>query len=342
MNTAHTYLEPILDNRPNLTVRGNAFVRRVVFEGRRAIGVEVEYQSETVVIYGDEIVLSAGAVKSPHILMLSGVGPAAQLKKFGIPVVYNNPYVGQNFTDHCGTGGVKYRVRIRNKPDLTKIPSFHVGLHFTAEGSPLHSDMFTLASSVPRSRQMLYQTSLLGQAKLAWNVMRTMSLKQVIDEAWFGREQSLSVLIMKGKSRSESTLTSADPHDKPHLLYHYLEDPFDMQRARTSARLMASLVDSEPFQKLGAKRLSPSNEDLASDGALDKYLRSHVGTAIHMASSCKMGPDSDDTAVTNQFCRVRGVEGLRVVDTSIWPEVVRRCTNASAVMTGERAADFFE
>ena len=157
-----------------------------------------------------------------------------------------------------------------------------------------------------------------------------------------GRLQSLSVLLMQGMSRGEMNLVSADPHARPHLLYHYLEDSFDVDRLRSSTRKMGEIVDSEPFRRIGAKRVSPTDDELATDGALDKYLRGHVSTAIHMASTCKMGPDSDDTAVTDQFCRVRGIEGLRVVDTSIWPQVVRRCTNATAVMTGERAADFFE
>jgi len=342
MNMAHNYLEPILDNRPNLTVRGNTYVRRVIFEGKRAVGVEVEQDGRTMVIYGDEIVLSAGAVKSPHILMLSGVGPGEQLRKFGIPVVYDNPNVGQNFTDHGGAGGVKYSYKMKGDYDLLELPGFHVGLHFTAEGSDVHSDMLALASSYPQNRQILYKTSLFSQAKMALNVMRTMSLRQVIDQARLGRRQSVGVLLMQGRSRGEMNLVSADPHARPHLLYHYLEDQFDVDRLRSSTRKMAEIVDSEPFQRIGAKRVSPTDDELATDGALDKYLYDHVSTAIHMASTCKMGPDSDDTAVTDQFCRVRGVEGLRVVDTSIWPQVVRRCTNATAVMTGERAAVFFE
>ena len=342
MNTAHTYLEPILDKRPNLTVRGDAFVRRVVFDGRRAVGVEVEHNGETGVIYGDETVLSAGAVKSPQILMLSGVGPAVELRQLGLPVVYDNPHVGKNFTDHAGVGDARYRVKAERKLDVTRDNGYEVGLHHTAEGSNFNSDLFTIVSSFPMNSRVLYKTSLVERAKLAWNMMGIMSFRKVVDQAWLGRDQNLHISLMKGMSRGEMTLASADPHDKPRLQYHYLEDPFDVDRARYSTRLLASLLDSEPFQKVGAKRLAPSNEDLASDGALDKYINRHLGTAIHLSSSCKMGPDSDDTAVADQFCRVRGVESLRVVDTSIWPEVVRRCTNATAVMTGERAADFFD
>ena len=342
MNTAHTYLEPILDGRPNLTVRGGALVRRVLFDGRRAVGVEVEYEGETGVIYGDETVLSGGAVKSPQILMLSGVGPAAELRELGIPVVYDSPYVGKNFTDHAGVGVARYRVKSEKKLDVTKHNGYDIGLNSTAEGSQFKNDLFTIVSSFPMNPRVLYHTSLLDRAKLAWNMMGIMSFRKVVDQAWLGRDQELAIHLMKGMSRGEMTLPSADPHEKPRLQYHYLEDPFDVDRARYSTRLLASLLDSEPYQKVGAKRLSPRDEDLASDGALDKYIRGHLGTAIHMASTCKMGPDSDDTAVTDQFCRVRGIEGLRVVDTSVWPDVVRRCTNATAVMTGERAADFFE
>lgn len=342
MNTAHCYLEPILDKRSNLTVRGSCYARRVVFSGRKAVGVEVDYNGERTVIQGDEIVLSSGAVKSAHLLMLSGVGPAADLKRFDIPVACDSQYVGKNFTDHVQGTTVQYRIKKQIEIDPMQHPGMHVGMHYTAEGSPFHSDMFTLATCIPHNVQLLYKRSLLGKAMMGLRVMRAMSVKRVLEEARFGQGLGLGVALMKNNSRGEIALTSGDPYGKPRIQYHYLEDPFDLQRLRYGARLMVSLLESEPFRKLGAERLSPTDEELASDSALDRHIGQRVFTYFHMAGTCRMGPDSDETAVVDQYCRVKGVRNLRVVDTSIWPEVVRRCTNASAVMTGERAAEFFD
>ncbi len=342
MNTAHRYLEPISGERPNLTVRGECYARRVTFSGREAMGVEVDYNGERTVIQGDEIVLSSGAIKSAHLLMLSGVGPAAELKRFEIPVICDIPYVGKRFTDHVQGTTIQYRLRKQIKVDPTQHSGVHVGMHYTAEGSPFHSDLFSLATSIPHNVQLLYKRSLLGKAMMGLKMMRTMSIKRVLEEARFGQGMGLAVALMKNNSRGEITLTSADPYDKPRIESHYLEDPFDLQRLRYGARLMVSLVESQPFQRLGVERLSPTDEELASDAALDQHLQQHVFTYFHMAGTCRMGPDRDETAVVDQYCRVKGIRNLRVVDTSIWPEAVRRCTNATAVMTGERAAELFD
>lgn len=198
MNTAHTYLEPVMNERSNLTIKGDCFVRRVIFEGRRAIGVEAEFNGEVIFINGDEIVLSSSAVKSPHILMLSGVGPADQLNKLGIPVVYDNPNVGQNFSDHASAGGVTYRIDKRTGIDPNELSGLLVGLHFTAEGSPFKNDMLSLASANPMGRQMTAGVSLFSQAMLGLTLMKEMSVKKVLEQYRLGRELSLGVLLMKG------------------------------------------------------------------------------------------------------------------------------------------------
>ncbi len=342
MNTAHGYLEPILGKRSNLRVRGDCYARRVVFSGREAVGVEVDFNGERTVIQGDGIVLSCGAVKSAHLLMLSGVGPVADLKQFDIPVVSDSPYVGKNFTDHVQGTTIQYHIRKPIKIDPTLHPGVHVGMHYTAEGSPHYSDMFTLVTCIPHNVQLLYKRSLLGKAMMGLRVMRAMSVKRILEEARFGQGLGLGVALMKNNSRGEITLTSGDPYGKPRIQYKYLEDPFDLERLRYGVRLMGSLLESGPFRKLGAQRISPSDAELASDAALNKHIQQYVFTYFHMAGTCRMGPDSDETAVVDQYCRVKGVRNLRVVDTSIWPEVVRRCTNASAVMTGERVAEFFD
>ncbi len=336
------YLAPVLQDRPNLSVRSDCFARRVIFDGSTAIGVEVERAGETTIVHGGEIVLSAGAVNTPHLLMLSGVGPPDALRANGIDVVCENPAVGRNFSDHCAVN-VHYRIKKLRTVDPTKHAPMHVGMHFTAAGSASVNDLFACLSANPHNVALLTGVPRLRRLAIGVRAMRQMSIRRVLEEARFGSSLSLSLVLMRGNARGEIGLTSPDPHVKPRIRYHYLEDEEDRRRLRDGLRLMASLVsESEPFRGLGSEVLAPTTEQLATDDALDHHMRRTVITSIHMAGSCRMGPDSDPDAVVDQYCRVKGVERLRAVDTSIWPETVRRCPNASAVMTGERAAAFFD
>ncbi len=339
MNTAITYLQPAL-TRSNLTVQGDVVVNRILFEGKKACGIEGFSHGQKLVLGGDEIVLSAGAVKSPHLLMLSGVGPADQLRKFDIPVIQDSPYVGQNFSDHASIS-VRMDVKKDVKIDPLKSSWAHTALHYTAAGSDIYSDMMLLPSSIPLNTAILYNLSLFGRARLLFDTLRTMSVTKVVDQVLHGADQSISVIMMQAKARGEMRLTSANPADKPQLNYNYFDNEVDLERARDGMRLAARLIESRPYREIGAKRFSPTDDELASDSALNDFLRAHVGTSIHMSGTCRMGPESDNTAVVDQFGRVCGVEGVRVADTSIMPQVVRRCPANTAVMIGERAADFF-
>jgi choline dehydrogenase len=339
MNTAVTYLQPAL-SRPNLTVRGDVFVRRIAFNGRRACGIEGSTNGQKLEIEGGEVVMSAGAVKSPHLLMLSGVGPADQLRKFNIPVIHDSPDVGQKFTDHASIS-LRLQTRKDVKVDPLKSSWAHTALHYTAKNSGTYSDMMLLPSSIPLNTAILYGVPLLDRAKMLVGVLRSMSLAKVIDQVIHGNDHSISVIMMQSQCRGAMTLTSADPADKPLLNYNYFDNEVDLDRARDGMRLAARLLESGAYREIGAKRFSPTDKELASDSALNDYLRSHVGTSIHMSGTCRMGPESDRTAVVDQFGRVYGVEGVRVADTSIMPQVVRRCPANTAVMIGERMADFF-
>jgi choline dehydrogenase-like flavoprotein len=227
------------------------------------------------------------------------------------------------------------------KVDPLKSSWAHTALHYTATGSDTYSDMMLLPSSIPLNTAVLYGVPLLDRAKMLLGILRSMSLAKVIDQVIHGGDHSISVIMMQSESRGEMTLTSADPAGKPLLNYNYFDNGVDLARARDGMRLAARLLESRPYREIGAKRFSPTDRELASDTALDDFLRTHVGTSIHMSGTCAMGPQSDNGAVVDQYCRVYGVEGVRVVDTSIMPQVVRRCPANTAVMIGERAADFF-
>lgn len=339
-NAALAYLDPA-DGRTNLDVLPDTNVRRILLSGGQAIGILAERAGETIEIHGGEIVLSAGAIKSPHLLMLSGIGPAEELTTFGIPVALESPHVGRNFTDHCtlqmplSVPGTK-----RMHVDPTKRAMAEAGLHYTTPGSDDHSDMMLMAGVTPLNAAIL-QTATLGQRlrglalgarQLSWS-----KLKDQLTTQW---NLSITVILMQGRSRGEIRLASAEPFGAPIVDYHYLEDAEDLRRLREGMRLSARLIGSDSYRAIGARRVAIHDETLGSDALLDEHLRAHVGTSLHMASSCRIGT-SIDNSVVDQHCRVHGIANLRIVDTSIMPKVVRRCPNATAIMIGERAAAFF-
>jgi choline dehydrogenase len=340
LNCALAYLDPIID-RPNLRVLPDTTVRKLLIFGDRAVGIVAQRGSEKIEVHAGDIVLSAGAVKSPHILMLSGIGPADELRSFDIPVLHESPHVGKNFTDHC-TVHLPIRVpglpRLRVDPTTTALSQ--VGLHYTAPGSNETGDMMLMQTVVPTNAAVLQSATqrqrlralALGVRQLSWAKLKDQMITQ-----W---DLSIAVILMQGHSRGEVRLTSADPLASPALYYNYLEDPEDLRRLGDGMRLSARLVASTPFRDMQARQTGVREDVLASETLLQSHLRDHVGTSVHMASTCRMGT-STENSVVDQNCRVHGVANLWVVDTSIMPTVVRRCPNATAVMIGERATAFF-
>ena len=312
MSTGLTYINPNR-HRLNLTVRGNVLVRRILFDGKRAIGAEVESGGEVFTVEADEIVLSGGAIASPQILMLSGVGPSAHLRSLGIPVVQELPGVGQNFRDHPMA---PVRLRVRDDfPQDPEAPRTQAALRYTAEGSRLRNDMQILPSS--------FSFPLGGDPQE-------------------GEGVRFSCILELADGKGEVTLASADPHDQPNLYYGFLEEESDRERLREAVRLCFRLLEHPAFKDIVAGPLTPTEDDLASDEALDDWLNRNVTTSQHLAGTCKMGPSSDPMAVVDQYCRVHGVEGLRVADTSVMPNVVRANTNTTAIAIGERVADWMK
>jgi choline dehydrogenase len=344
VSTAVAYLIPIW-RRPNLTVRGDTFVRRVLFDGTRAIGVEAEIGGWQGAIYAAEVVLSAGAIGSPQLLMLSGVGPGDGVRALGVHVVHDAPGVGKDFADHPDLW-VTYRPRgpIPTHPH-TAFPQ--AALNYTADGSDVAGDMEIICGVLSVGQMMLGSgvSALRGIGGILRRPIRTVeamgrvSMRRLLDQAHTQGDLTLLCGLQQERSRGELRVTSADPHVPPTLDYNYLTEPTDLERMRQAVRLAIELLDSPPLRRSIATRTSPSEADLASDWALDRWMRTHLGTAIHMSGTCRMGPASDERAVVDQVFRVHGVAGLRVVDTSAIPHLIRRGPNATAVMMGERAAD---
>jgi len=312
-------------HRLNLTVRPNCQVQRIIFRGNRATGLLVESNDETFTVEADEIILSAGAVGSPHLLLLSGVGPAAQLESVDIPVVQNMPGVGQNLKDHP-----KVYVTWEVGDGFAASPNrgaAGAALRLTAPGSHLRNDLGISLSgpSVPRVRGAALAAVVQGSRP---------------DDGDGGRHFEMMVALLLPESRGELTLTSSDYRVQPAMRYNYLSEPFDRERLRAGIRLALELAERQELAPLLGKRVEPEDGDLASDASLDQWLLREATTYSHISCTCRMGPSADPLAVVDQYGNVHGMEGLRIVDASIMPDLVRAPINPAVIMVAERVADF--
>ena len=323
MSAALTYLNP-MRHRLNLTVRGEALVIKVLIDNNTAVGVEAESGGEVFTVEADRVVLSAGAIKSPHLLMLSGIGPKDQLEQFGIPVIQDLPGVGQNLMNHLSaqvTFKVKDGLSLFGDPD-----GVHYGLHYTAEGSSEVNDM------------LLRTTPMVDERPERVPGLRT---KQLNDDVPADRVARLSVTLGLPDGSGYVNLASADPTVQPTFNYRYLQHPNDKRRVRDGIRKAVGFLESDAYKDVCDYRLHPTEEILNDDDALDTYIAASVGTARHVSGTCKMGPDSDPMAVVDQYCNVKGVTGLSVVDASIKPKITRSGgSHATVLMMGERAVEF--
>ena len=312
-STALGYLN-MARHRLNLTLRPNCTVHRIIFEGKRAVGVEVESGGERFIAEGDEIILSSGAIGSPHILLLSGIGPAGQLSSLGIPVVHDLPGVGQNMRDHPT---VPLTWRTKPEHELNGLaPRMQMALRTTAEGSHLRNDI-----------QVLMQSFATERINRGGDRMDPLGIRMLV---------ILNLAVGHGELR----LTSSDPSVQPFLDYRYLEEEFDRKRLRDAVRMCVRLAEHQRFRDIIEERTEPTDTELASDEALDQFLYREVSTGQHISCTCKMGPASDPMAVVSQYGKLHGLEGIRVVDASIMPDCVRANTNVTTMMIGEHVSDF--
>lgn len=303
-STLIAYLNPAR-TRPNLTIWANSLVHRLLFSGQRATGVLVERGGQLVQVAGNEIIVSSGAIASPQLLMLSGIGPADHVRTLNIPVVADLPGVGQNLRDHPAVN-----LNWALQPDYVNDENKHwhqVGLRYTATDSPLVNDMIVYFGVIPKDRTIM--------------VRPTINLQ---------------------RSAGEVRLASTDPHVQPVINYRYLSDPFDRQRLRDGVQRCLALMTDPGFAGIIGPRLQPTPADLVDDEVLDAWLLQAVNTGHHSSCTCKMGPTSDPLAVVDQTGLVYGVEGLRLVDASIMPDCVRANTNATVLMMAEYVAAMME
>jgi choline dehydrogenase len=315
ISTALAYLNPAR-HRLNLTIRPHVLARRLLFRGTRATGVEVESAGEVFTVEGEEIILSGGAVASPQLLLCSGVGPAEHLRSLGIPVVRHLPGVGENLRDHPM---VIVLFRARQGLLDNRAPAVQTGVRYTAAGSTTRNDMYLIPLSMASERGSAFT-----------------------DGSGSPVGTGIGIALENASTAGRVRLTSADPHRHPALDYGYLAEAWDRARMRAAVRLVVKLAQHPTYQAVVAERLTPTDQDLASDKALDAWLLAHVTTQHHSSGTCKMGPASDPMAVVDAHGRIHGLEGIRVADASVMPDVVRANTNATTMMIGERMADLIQ
>jgi len=323
ISAAVSHLAP-MRHRLNLTVRGEVFVRKVLFEGKKAVGVEVESGGEVFNVEADRVVLSAGAIKSPHLLMLSGIGPKDQLERFGIPFVHELPGVGQNLFNHLSA-----QVTFKVKDGMTlsgDYESVHFGLHYTSDGSSEVNDM------------LLRTTPMVDERPERVPGFRTKFLNGEVPPDQVAR---ISCTLGLPDGAGDVRLASADPSVQPAFNYRYLQHPNDVRRVREGVRKAIEFLESGAYKDVADYRLHPTDDVVADDDALDLYIRQTVGTARHVSGTCKMGLDSDPMAVVDQYCSVKGLQGLSVVDALVMPRVPRSggC-HATVLMIAERAVEW--
>ncbi|SIN78358.1 choline dehydrogenase [Vannielia litorea] len=330
-SAAKAYLKPAL-KQPNCELV-RAFARRVVIEQGRAVGVEVERGGKVEVIRAEaEVILAASSINSPKLLMLSGIGPAAHLAEHGIPVVADRAGVGQNLQDHLELY-VQYAsaqpVSLYRYWNL--LGKAYVGARwlFTRSG-PGASNQFESAGFIRSDAGVDYPDIQFHFLPIA--------VRYDGQAAPEGHGFQAHVGPMRSPARGEITLKSADPAEAPRIFFNYMSEEQDWIDFRRCIRLTRELFRQEAFRPYVKHEIQPGDA-AQSDEALDAVIREHAESAYHPCGTARMGRADDPRSVVDPECRVIGVDGLRLADSSIFPRITNGNLNAPSIMVGEKAAD---
>ena len=332
LSSARAFLHPALD-RANLTVMANTMVRRILFDRGRAVGLEIETGgARSTIAARREIILCAGATNSPHLLMLSGIGPQDHLHEMGIDLIHHLPGVGAHLQDH---------------------PTVHVAME-----NPSAESYAVSAKVLPRILASPFKYLLKREGMLASNVAEaggflctdgtgrpdiqiTFLAGLKLDARSVPRRHGYMGLIqlLRPKSSGSVRLASNRPEDKPVIDPNFFADPYDMQTLIAGFRACRHIFAQPALAAMTGAEIEPGAQH-QSDAEIDAALRKIVNTAYHPTGTCKMGSDSDPMVVVDNRLRVRGVSGLRVVDASVMPDIISGNTSAPTMMIAQRAAQF--
>lgn len=331
-SAANAFLKPA-KNRPNLTIHSHSLASRIIFEGKDAVGVEYTRGGvKTTARARREIILAAGAINSPQLLLLSGIGPAAQLQALGIPVVADRPGVGANLQDH-----LEFYFQVACKQPIT-----------------LYSKMNPLAKALIGARWLLRHDGLgatnhfescgfirsrpgIPYADIQYHFL---PVAVRYDGRAIATQHGFQAHVgpMRSKSRGAITLKSPDPTAPPRIVFNYMSHEDDWVEMRACVRLTREIFSQPAFAEFAGAEISPG-ANVVTDDQIDSFIAGAVESAYHPSGTCKMGNPADPMTVVAPDTRVIGVNRLRVADSSIMPRVTTGNLNAPTIMIGEKAAD---
>ena len=333
-SSARAYLRPVL-HRPNLTVETKALALRLTLEGNRATGVDYAQNGAVHHVRAErEVIVSAGTFNSPQLLMLSGIGPAAELEAAGVKPLHDLPGVGANLQDHLGIwitwkrkspGAFLHEMRFdRMAMSMLRAYFFGTGPGTVVPGG-LHAFVKTQADLEVPDIEFMFHT-VPPQTRLWFPVLRP-----AYQDAY-----AIRPTLLHPASRGHVRLRSADPRDPVRIEYNFFSAPEDLPRLREGFKRARAVGEQPAMEAYRAAEVSPGPK-ANTDAEIDAYIRRTALTAHHPAGTCRMGSDAD--AVLDPQMRVRGLEGLRVVDASAMPDLVSAHINACVLMMAEKAAD---
>ncbi len=331
-SAARAYLRPAM-KRPNLEVRTKALATRIRFEGRRAVGVTYWRGGvEETVVARREVVLAGGAINTPQLLKLSGIGPGAELRAHGIEIVRDLPGVGENLQDH-----LEFYFQVACKEPITLFSSTGtlakglVGLRWLLRKDGLGASNHFESCGFIRSRAGIRFPDI---------QYHFLPLAVSYDGKSLATEHGFQAHVgpMRSKSRGWVRLSSPDPREKPRLFFNYMSHPDDWTEMRACVRLTREIFAQHSFDRYRGREIQPGAE-ITSDEAIDGFIRAKVESAFHPSCTCKMGTSDDPMAVVDAETRVIGVDALRIADASIMPSITTGNLNAPTIMIGEKASD---
>ena len=331
-STARGYLD-MAKSRPNLTIKTHAVTDKILFSGKRAIGVQYLQGNDTnptTVHAKREVILSAGAIASPQILQRSGVGAKNLLDEFKIPVVHDLPGVGENLQDH---------LEMYLQYECKKPVSLYPALKWYNQPA-IGAQWLFLGTGIGASNQFEAGGFIRTRPEFEWPNIQYHFLPVAINYNGSNAVEEhgfqAHVGSMRSPSRGRIRLKSLNPHDHPSILFNYMSHEQDWQEFRDGIRITREIMHQPALDEYRGREISPSR-NAQTDAELDEFVRNHAETAYHPSCSCKMG--MDDMAVVDGQGRVHGLEGLRVVDASIMPLIITGNLNATTIMMAEKIAD---
>lgn len=331
-SAANAYLKPAL-KRGNLDLIKGALVRKVLIENNRAVGVEFETGGEIRTARAErEVVLAASSINSPKILMQSGIGAAADLSALGIDVVADRPGVGANLQDH-----LELYIQQACVQPITLYKHWNL-----ISKAVIGAQWLFFKKGLGASNQFEAAAFIRSKAGVKYPDIQYHFLPFAVrydgQAAAEGHGFQAHVGPMRSKSRGAVKLTSSDPRSKPSIFFNYMSHEEDWEDFRKCIRLTRELFGQEAFADYRGKEIQPGDH-VQSDEALDDFIREHAESAYHPCGTCRMGAKDDPMSVVDPECRVIGVDGLRVADSSIFPLITNGNLNAPSIMVGEKASD---